>query len=112
MRISTDFAESSSPCSEDEIYVYHKPDQPALSPDNTSCIEWYRRTYGEGKPSSWQCPLCGHAVDSDDIVGAHVEDKDGKVYITPMCRKHNSEGQGENIKYPFKVKKYLLLPTK
>jgi hypothetical protein len=61
--------------------------------DEDNIDHWnYHNGSDAGKCSYIAC------FERQDLVGAHVEivgDKSGKMYIIPLCRKHNGQHEGE-----------------
>ena len=53
------------------------------------------------------CPCCKH--ESSDIVGAHIIDEQGNLYICPKCRSCNSTYKNSKLYYWFEVEKRILV---
>lgn len=78
------------------IMVHHMEDSNIKFGDASeygydSWMDYWKKWKGQSEkevPSSFECPCCYKS--KGNIVGAHVEDNEGKPYITPVCKDCNS----------------------
>ena len=53
-----------------------------------SWLDYWKKHSDKKLTPSFICPCCHNSV--KDVVGAHVEDNEENIYITPVCKDCNS----------------------
>lgn len=80
---------------------------------------YFRDKYNIQTPKSWECITCGQKIvrkdiqlmdtyweDENTMVGGHLEDREGNLYLAPMCKACNDKK--ENLEIIGVNKDYLL----
>ncbi|MCX4291351.1 MAG: hypothetical protein OSJ36_06145 [Odoribacter sp.] len=90
-----------------KILVRHAKESTSTAPNGDSWINyWEKKTL---LPIPKKCACCGKI--SNDMVGAHVIDEEGNLYIYPVCRECNSRYKYTKPDIPFEVRMDELVPV-
>lgn len=72
------------------IFVQHTENSTA-TPPNGSWLNYWSEQTGIEIPFQMVCPCCLKQCFKIQMVGAHVSDSEGNVYIIPTCKECNDK---------------------
>jgi len=92
------------------IKVKHMSDTSDLKPKNFDTWKEFWEDAKKGEMTfpniEEKCACCNKPTDPKDFVGAHIKDRNGKMYIYPICNSCNSKyGKGKAESPEFSVSK-------
>lgn len=92
------------------ILVQHTENSTS-TPPNGSWLNYWTEQTGRKIPLQMVCPCCLKQCFNIQMVGAHVSDLNGNIYITPTCKECNDKYKNSKAqKGKFLVDKDKLVP--